>query len=90
MNYTFFELAWLFFAYSFLGWVLETAVGTVNRKRFVNRGFVTGPICMVYGIAAVGMSLFLWELSDNIRPYFWGVRSSPRRRSGLPEKRWRG
>lgn len=72
MNYTFFELAWLFFAYSFLGWVLETAVGTVNRKRFVNRGFVTGPICMVYGIAAVGMSLFLWELSDNIPALFLG------------------
>ena len=72
MNYTFFELAWLFFAYSFLGWVLETAVGTVNRKRFVNRGFVTGPICMVYGIAAVGMSVFLWELTDTIPALFLG------------------
>ena len=52
MNHTFFELVWIFFVYSFVGWVLETIVGTINRKQFINRGFVTGPICMVYKIAS--------------------------------------
>lgn len=72
MNHTFFELVWIFFVYSFVGWVLETIVGTINRKQFINRGFVTGPICMVYGIAAVGMNVFLWELLGNIPALFWG------------------
>lgn len=72
MYYTMYELAWLFFAYSFLGWILETIVGTINRKRFVNRGFVSGPICLVYGIAAVIMNVFLWELLDNLPALFLG------------------
>lgn len=72
MNYTFFELMWIFFAYSFIGWILETVVGTVHRKQFINRGFVTGPVCLVYGIAAVGMSVFLWELLGNLPALFLG------------------
>lgn len=72
MTYNFFDLAWIFFVYSFLGWALETAVGSVNRKQFVNRGFVTGPLCIVYGVAAVGMSLFLWELEGNLPALFLG------------------
>ena len=38
-----YELLLLFFAASFLGWVLETAVADIKQKKFVNRGLVTGP-----------------------------------------------
>lgn len=48
--------------YSFLGWVVETIVGTVKKKKFVNRGFSTGPFCLVYGIAAVFMAVTMEEL----------------------------
>ncbi|MBS5468184.1 hypothetical protein [Clostridium sp. M62/1] len=59
------EFLWLFLVYSFLGWVLETAVGTIKRKRFTNRGFTTGPFCGVYGTAAVLMAAVLQELREN-------------------------
>lgn len=63
MQYTGYELLWLFFAYSFLGWVLETAVAAARQKRFVNRGVINGPFCVIYGIAAVLMSVGLHEVS---------------------------
>jgi len=50
MRYTGYELLWLFFAYSFLGWVLETAAAAVRQKKFVNRGVINGPFCIIYGI----------------------------------------
>lgn len=65
MKYTGMEVLWLFLVYSFLGWVLETAVGTIKRKRFTNRGFTTGPFCGVYGTAAVLMAAVLQELREN-------------------------
>lgn len=59
------EFLWLFLVYSFLGWVLETAAGTIKKKRFTNRGFTTGPFCGVYGTAAVLMAAALQELRGN-------------------------
>ena len=65
MHYTVTELIWLFMTYAFLGWVIETIVGTLKKKKFVNRGFFSGPFCFVYGFAAVLMSVTLQELRDN-------------------------
>ena len=45
MTYTFYELLWLFFAYSFAGWILETVAAAVKKRTFVNRGLVNGPLC---------------------------------------------
>ena len=65
MNYTLTELFWLLLIYSFIGWVIEAAVGTIKNRKFTNRGFSTGPFCLVYGIAAVLMELTLSELINN-------------------------
>ena len=43
-----------FFIYGFLGWCTEVAYATVKQKKFVNRGFLNGPICPVYGVG-IGM-----------------------------------
>ena len=72
MKYTGIELLWLFLLYSFLGWTLETAAGTIRQKRFVNRGFTTGPFCMVYGVAAVVMTAALQELRESFLFLFLG------------------
>lgn len=40
--YTSYEVLWLFFVSSFLGWVLETVAAAVKQKRFVNRGLING------------------------------------------------
>ena len=38
-HYTGYELLWLFFIYSFGGWVLETISATLKQRKFANRGF---------------------------------------------------
>ena len=65
MDITFTELLWLFLIYSFLGWGFEAVVGTIKNRRFTNRGFSTGPFCIVYGIAAVTMQITLADLMDD-------------------------
>ena len=48
----------LFIVYSFLGWLLEVTCKLFELKRFVNRGFLIGPICPIYGYGVLGI-LFL-------------------------------
>ena len=47
------ELFLFFTFYSFLGWVLETIFATVKHKRFINRGFLHGFFCPIYGFGAI-------------------------------------
>ena len=39
----------LFMVYSILGWILEVVIFLVNEHKFVNRGFLIGPYCSIYG-----------------------------------------
>ena len=43
MVYSFYEIGWFFFIYSFIGWVAEVCTAAYNKKKFINRGFVSGP-----------------------------------------------
>lgn len=63
MNYTGYELLLLLFVYAFLGWVLETVTAAIKQKQFVNRGLINSPFCILYGITAVIISVFLSELN---------------------------
>lgn len=63
---TIYELAWIFFIYSFIGWCGEVIVAAVNRHKFVNRGFIAGPLCPIYGTGAVAVGVFLPELKENL------------------------
>ena len=42
-------LLWIFFVYAFLGWCTEVSYAALVTGRFVNRGFLNGPWCPVYG-----------------------------------------
>jgi len=46
---------WSFFAAGFAGWLLEVAYAAVTEKKFVNRGFLNGPLCPIYGVGVVLM-----------------------------------
>ncbi|PKK39034.1 hypothetical protein ABB02_01648 [Clostridiaceae bacterium JG1575] len=45
-------LLW-FFLYSVIGWIYETILVSIEEKKIVNRGFLTGPYCPIYGVGAV-------------------------------------
>ncbi|MBQ8185047.1 MAG: putative ABC transporter permease [Lachnospiraceae bacterium] len=58
-------ISW-FWIYSFLGWAWESCYVSVKEKRLVNRGFVTGPVCTIYGCGAVVVYLLLKPISGNL------------------------
>ena len=62
---TFYRLIWLFFCYSFLGWLLETAAAAIRQRKYVDRSFLFGPVCVVYGTAGVVISIALSDLADS-------------------------
>ncbi len=43
----------MFALYSFIGWVMETIFASTLQKKFVNRGFLIGPITPLYGFGAI-------------------------------------
>ncbi len=51
----------LFFFYSAGGWCLESLYCSIGEKRFVNRGFLTGPMCPIYGTAAIVLTIFIYN-----------------------------
>lgn len=55
----------LFFIYSFLGWANETIRISFKEKKFVNRGFLIGPICPIYGYGSILMTFFLKDCISN-------------------------
>ena len=52
-----------FFVYAFIGWVMEVAYQGVHRGRFINRGFLNGPLCPIYGFGALGVIYFLTDIA---------------------------
>ncbi|MBE6774736.1 MAG: hypothetical protein E7543_00925 [Ruminococcaceae bacterium] len=56
----------LFFFYSAAGWCLESLYCSIGEKRFVNRGFLTGPLCPIYGTAALVLVILIYNpFKDN-------------------------
>lgn len=56
----------MFFFYSFAGWCLESTYCSIGEKRFVNRGFLTGPLCPIYGTAALVIIILIYNpFKDN-------------------------
>lgn len=54
-----------FIIFSFLGWCLEIAFGCVTTKKFVNRGFLVGPLCPIYGTGCVLLYLLLRQYAND-------------------------
>ncbi len=50
---TVYAAACYFIIYSFLGWVLEVVYHAVGQGIIVNRGFLNGPVCPIYGIGVI-------------------------------------
>lgn len=65
-------LFWYFILYAFLGWCLEVVFCSINTGKFVNRGFLNGPLCPIYGFGAVFIVYLLTPIQDNFLLLFVG------------------
>ena len=69
----------LFIIYSFLGWLMEVTVIFIATKKKINRGFLIGPACPIYGCGCLlivtllkkyetdPLILFVMSLKSNIQ-----------------------
>lgn len=60
----------LFLIYSFIGWIIEVIVIGIEEKKFINRGFMIGPYCPIYGYSSIIMIFYLNHYKDNILTVF--------------------
>lgn len=51
----------IFFFYSAAGWAVESLYCSIGEKRIINRGFLTGPMCPIYGTGALVMTVCLYN-----------------------------
>ena len=57
---------WIFLIYGFLGWCAEVVFAAMCLGKFVNRGFLCGPICPIYGFGVLIVGVLLTPVSDNL------------------------
>ena len=61
MAYTY---LWYFIIYAFLGWCCEVAFAAFAEGKFVNRGFLNGAVCPIYGFGVCIVYAFLMPFKD--------------------------
>ncbi len=66
MSLTVYDICCFFLIYSFAGWVIEVIFHVVVGGKIINRGFLNGPVCPVYGFGMISV-LLIYNLigSDN-------------------------
>lgn len=62
-----------FLIYSFFGWVLESVFKSLLEKKWINSGFLMGPVCPIYGFGALIMTLLNTFKSNVIITFIAGV-----------------
>lgn len=61
VNYTFL----CFFIYAILGWIMEIIVCSISAHKLVDRGFLIGPYCPIYGIGSVCILIILQSFQSD-------------------------
>ncbi len=56
----------LFITYSFIGWLMEMIVTVIEDHEIVNRGFLIGPYCPIYGVCSMLIILILHKINNPI------------------------
>ena len=60
----FYQTVYLFFAYSFLGWLGEVLANAVRKRRYQDCGVLNGPLCILYGFGGLVISFALKDLQQ--------------------------
>lgn len=72
MPQSLYEVAWIFIIYAFLGWCTEVSYAALDRGIFVNRGFLNGPYCPIYGCGVLAVVVLLTPLKENLLVLYIG------------------
>lgn len=59
--------------YSIIGWIYESTICSVSQRRFVNRGFLNGPYCPIYGNGALLVILILGRIHNPVLLFLLGA-----------------
>ncbi|MCD8121654.1 MAG: hypothetical protein LUE65_05345 [Clostridiales bacterium] len=68
----FYLLLVFFLVYSFLGWCVEVAYHAVTFGKVVNRGFLNGPVCPIYGFGMLAVIVLLLPVEEHLFLLFLG------------------
>lgn len=63
----------VFFIYAFLGWGAEVIFAAARKGVFVNRGFLNGPLCPIYGVGLVAVAALLAPVRDSLGLLYLGA-----------------
>ena len=72
MPQTVYEFLCIFIIYAFFGWCTEVSYAALDLGKFVNRGFLNGPYCPIYGFGVLIVIGVLTPLKENILILFAG------------------
>ena len=61
-----YQILWYFVIYSVLGWCVEVAYHAVTLGKVVNRGFLNGPVCPVYGFGMLAVLIVFNTISADV------------------------
>ncbi len=64
---------WYLLIYACLGWCAEVAYAAVKLKKFVNRGFLNGPVCPIYGFGVCIVVFCLTPIQNRLPILFIGA-----------------
>lgn len=64
LEYSVLDYIFYFFFFSFIGWFFESCYCSLRPKKWINRGFMRGPICPIYGTGGLVMLIALVPLRD--------------------------
>lgn len=74
MEYNIVTYFLLFMIYSVAGWIMEVTCKSFEAKKFINRGFMIGPYCPIYGWGAIFITILLKRyISDWIVLFFMSM-----------------
>jgi len=72
-GFKFLHLFYYFIVYAFIGWSMESTYATAIKGKFVNRGFLNGPFCPIYGFGVLILIVILTPVSGNLFFLFIGA-----------------
>lgn len=65
MEYSIATYFLLFMVYAVAGWIMEVICKSIEAKKFIDRGFMIGPYCPIYGWGAIAITILLHRYTDD-------------------------